>query len=203
MTTPEPFAARAHRRALGEIKTVPNHCVCSRAHGHPTILAMGRELYEGDFEVEVFEKTIAVRFWPTRSLYTFVRFTSAGHRRIRPDLARPCHSARLAQCSHPQLQGSRSAGYGIPTCDRSGKSGRDVKRSRWRSLAHVVGVFSQGDAAEFRRATVLDEPERVNDLISRCGGGERDGKRSTTLPSPALRASISARKTNREDISPL
>jgi hypothetical protein len=38
---------------------------------------MGRELYEGDFEVEVFEKTIAVRFWPTRSLYTFVRFTSA------------------------------------------------------------------------------------------------------------------------------
>jgi hypothetical protein len=39
--------------------------------------AIGRELYEGDFEVEVFEKTIAVRFWPTRSLYTFVRFTSA------------------------------------------------------------------------------------------------------------------------------
>jgi hypothetical protein len=38
---------------------------------------MGRELYESHFEVEVFEKKITVRFWPTRSLYTFVRFTSA------------------------------------------------------------------------------------------------------------------------------
>ena len=38
---------------------------------------MGRALYESDFEVEVFEKTIAVRFWPTRSLYTFARFIGA------------------------------------------------------------------------------------------------------------------------------
>jgi hypothetical protein len=37
---------------------------------------MGRKPYENDFEVEVFEKTIAVRFWPTRSLYTFARFTT-------------------------------------------------------------------------------------------------------------------------------
>jgi hypothetical protein len=30
-----------------------------------------------DFEVEVFNKSIAVRFWPTGSLHTFARFTSA------------------------------------------------------------------------------------------------------------------------------
>jgi hypothetical protein len=37
---------------------------------------MGRKPYESDFEVEVFDNTIAVRFWPTRSLYTFARFTT-------------------------------------------------------------------------------------------------------------------------------
>ena len=41
------------------------------------MMVMRRQPVESDFEVEVFEKTIAVRFWPTRSLYTFVRFTSA------------------------------------------------------------------------------------------------------------------------------
>jgi hypothetical protein len=38
---------------------------------------MRRQPVESDFEVEVFEKTIAVRFWPTRSLYTFARFIGA------------------------------------------------------------------------------------------------------------------------------
>jgi hypothetical protein len=37
---------------------------------------MGRKPYENDFEVEVFENTIAVHFWPTRSLYSFPRFTT-------------------------------------------------------------------------------------------------------------------------------
>ena len=32
--------------------------------------------FNSDFEVEVFEKTIAVRFCPTGSLYTFARFTT-------------------------------------------------------------------------------------------------------------------------------
>jgi hypothetical protein len=42
LTAPEPFAAgTSSRRALGEIKTVPNHCICSRAHGQPTILRWG------------------------------------------------------------------------------------------------------------------------------------------------------------------
>jgi hypothetical protein len=35
-----------------------------------------RRPFKSDFEVEVFENTIAVRFWPTRSLYTFPRFTT-------------------------------------------------------------------------------------------------------------------------------
>jgi hypothetical protein len=38
---------------------------------------MRRQPVESDFEVEVFENTIAVRFWPTRSRYAFARFTSA------------------------------------------------------------------------------------------------------------------------------
>jgi hypothetical protein len=37
---------------------------------------MGRKPYESDFEVEVFDDRIVVRFWPTRSLYTFARFTT-------------------------------------------------------------------------------------------------------------------------------
>jgi hypothetical protein len=41
------------------------------------MMVMRRQPVESDFEVEVFEKTIAVRFWPTRSLYTFARFTGA------------------------------------------------------------------------------------------------------------------------------
>jgi hypothetical protein len=32
--------------------------------------------FNSDFQVEVFEKTIAVRFWPIGSLYTFARFTT-------------------------------------------------------------------------------------------------------------------------------
>ena len=40
------------------------------------MMVMRRQPVESDFEVEVFEKTIAVRFWPTRSLYTFARFTT-------------------------------------------------------------------------------------------------------------------------------
>ena len=41
------------------------------------MMVMRRQPVESDFEVEVFEKTIAVRFWPTRSLYTFARFIGA------------------------------------------------------------------------------------------------------------------------------
>jgi hypothetical protein len=41
------------------------------------MMVMRRQPVESDFEVEVFDNTIAVRFWPTRSLYTFARFTSA------------------------------------------------------------------------------------------------------------------------------
>jgi hypothetical protein len=41
------------------------------------MMMMRRQPVESDFEVEVFENTIAVRFWPTRSLYTFARFSSA------------------------------------------------------------------------------------------------------------------------------
>jgi hypothetical protein len=38
---------------------------------------MRRQPVESDFEVEVFEQTIAVRFWPTRSRCSFARFTIA------------------------------------------------------------------------------------------------------------------------------
>jgi hypothetical protein len=41
------------------------------------MMVMRRQPVESDFEVEVFDNTIAVRFWPTRSLYTFARFTRA------------------------------------------------------------------------------------------------------------------------------
>jgi hypothetical protein len=37
---------------------------------------MGRKTYESDFKVDVYDDRIAVRFWPTRSLYTFPRFTT-------------------------------------------------------------------------------------------------------------------------------
>ena len=37
---------------------------------------MGRKPYESDFEVEVFDDRAVVRFWPTKSLYTFARFTT-------------------------------------------------------------------------------------------------------------------------------
>jgi hypothetical protein len=41
------------------------------------MMVMRRQPVESDFEIEVFENTIALRFWPTGSLYTFARFTSA------------------------------------------------------------------------------------------------------------------------------
>ena len=41
------------------------------------MMVMRRQPVESDFEVEIIKTTIAVRFWPTRSLYTFTRFTSA------------------------------------------------------------------------------------------------------------------------------
>jgi hypothetical protein len=41
------------------------------------MMVMRRQPVESDFEVESLKTAIAVRFWPTRSLYTFVRFTSA------------------------------------------------------------------------------------------------------------------------------
>jgi hypothetical protein len=41
------------------------------------MMVMRRQPVESDFEVEIFKTTIAVRFWPTRSLYTFTRFTGA------------------------------------------------------------------------------------------------------------------------------
>jgi hypothetical protein len=40
------------------------------------MMVMRRQPVESDFEVEIIKATIAVRFWPTRSLYTFTRFTS-------------------------------------------------------------------------------------------------------------------------------
>jgi hypothetical protein len=41
------------------------------------MMVMRRQPVESEFEVEVSDDAIAVRFWPTRSLYTFARFTSA------------------------------------------------------------------------------------------------------------------------------
>jgi hypothetical protein len=41
------------------------------------MMVMRRQPVESDFEVEILKTTIAVRFWPTRSLYTFTRFSSA------------------------------------------------------------------------------------------------------------------------------
>jgi hypothetical protein len=41
------------------------------------MMVMRRQPVESDFEVEILKTTIAVRFWPTRSLYTFARFISA------------------------------------------------------------------------------------------------------------------------------
>jgi hypothetical protein len=41
------------------------------------MMVMRRQPVESDFEVEIIKTTIAVRLWPTRSLYTFTRFTSA------------------------------------------------------------------------------------------------------------------------------
>jgi hypothetical protein len=38
---------------------------------------MRRQPVESDFKVEVLEDAIVVRFWPTRSVFTFNRFTSA------------------------------------------------------------------------------------------------------------------------------
>jgi hypothetical protein len=35
-----------------------------------------RQPVETDFKVEVLEDAIAVHFWPTRSVYTFARFTN-------------------------------------------------------------------------------------------------------------------------------
>jgi hypothetical protein len=35
-----------------------------------------RRPFNTDFQIEVFEITIAVRFWPTGSVYTFTRFTT-------------------------------------------------------------------------------------------------------------------------------
>jgi hypothetical protein len=37
---------------------------------------MRRRPVESDFKVEVFKGSVAVQFWPTRSLYTFARFTT-------------------------------------------------------------------------------------------------------------------------------
>jgi hypothetical protein len=37
---------------------------------------MGRKPYESDFKVDVYEDKIAVLFWPTQSLYSFIRFTN-------------------------------------------------------------------------------------------------------------------------------
>jgi hypothetical protein len=44
--------------------------------------------FNSDFQVEVFEKTIAVRFWPTGSLYTFARFTTEREERTCEQLGR-------------------------------------------------------------------------------------------------------------------
>jgi hypothetical protein len=41
------------------------------------MMVMRRQPVESDFEVEMLKTAIAVRFWPTRSLYTFARFISA------------------------------------------------------------------------------------------------------------------------------
>ena len=41
------------------------------------MVVMRRQPVETDFEVEILNTAIAVRFWPTRSLYTFARFTNA------------------------------------------------------------------------------------------------------------------------------
>jgi hypothetical protein len=38
---------------------------------------MGRRPLESEFKVEVFKDTVTAYFWPTRSLYTFARFTGA------------------------------------------------------------------------------------------------------------------------------
>jgi hypothetical protein len=41
------------------------------------MMVMRRQPVESDFELEILKTTIAVRFWPTRSLYTFTRFIGA------------------------------------------------------------------------------------------------------------------------------
>jgi hypothetical protein len=104
---------------------------------------MGRKPYESDFEVEVFDNTIAVRFWPTRSLYTFRPFHHrTGDRRFWTGVARPCHSSRLPQRSQASIRCSRSAGDGVPACD-GGSSGRDVSRGGAASSS-FLGVSSRG-----------------------------------------------------------
>jgi hypothetical protein len=76
LTAPDPSPHELRRRSQAEIKAVLNHPVCSRASARPTTAPVRQRPFNSDFEVEVFEKTIAVRFWPTRSLYTFARFTT-------------------------------------------------------------------------------------------------------------------------------
>jgi hypothetical protein len=106
---------------------------------------MGRKPYESDFEVAVFDNTIAVRFWPTRSLYIFRPFHHrTGDRRFLTGVARPCHSSRLPQRSQASIRCSRSAGDGVPARD-GGSSGRDVSRGgaallkfSWRFLPRAL-----------------------------------------------------------------
>jgi hypothetical protein len=84
---------------------------------------MGRKPFESDFEVEVFKSTIAVRFWPSRSLYTFTRSTTERDvAEFGPVSPSPCHQARLAHQPHPSVRRGGGAGDGVPACDRGGSS---------------------------------------------------------------------------------
>ena len=76
LTAPDPSPRELRRRSQAEIKAIPNHCVCLRESPCPTMALVRRRPFNTDFQIEVFEITIAVRFWPTGSVYTFTRFTT-------------------------------------------------------------------------------------------------------------------------------
>ena len=134
------------------------------------MMVMRRQPVESDFEVEIFKTAIAMRFWPTRSLYTFARFTSAreiaefGRCRLIPTSSTPRAAAAPAPTTQRRCWGWRS-GW------RRRRRRRDNRFGSLRLARGRVAESVPYRAAPLRRRHCCDGDEKRAGPPQRPSGG--------------------------------